>query len=109
MKRGSWKAVERRVATRLGGVRVPVTGIDRDGADVLTPAFAVQVKCRKVLPAWLWRGMGGIVGEARKTGRTGLLVLKRPGQRDDEALVVLTMADWVAWHGVTTPEGEDKC
>ena len=95
MKRSSWKAVERKVAKTCGGIRIPVTGLDRDGADVTTEKWAVQVKCRAVLPAWLWAWMGGIVQTARTTGRTGVLVLKRPGQRTDDALVVMTMKDWV--------------
>lgn len=97
--RSTWKNYERKVAKDLSGVRVPVTGLDRNGADVLTPTYAVQVKLRAVLPAWLWAWMGGIVNTARTTGRTGVLVLKRPGQRTDDALVVMTMRDWVQHQG----------
>ena len=42
--RSTWKASERRVASDLLGQRIPVTGVDRDGADVITPLFHVQVK-----------------------------------------------------------------
>jgi hypothetical protein len=37
--RGTWKSYERRVAADLGGRRIPVSGIDRDGADVECPMF----------------------------------------------------------------------
>jgi hypothetical protein len=93
--RATWKNAERRVASDLQGQRIPVTGIDRDGADVVTPLFHVQVKLRKALPAWLWRYLGGIVADARPAGKTGLLVLKLPRQKDTEGLVVLRYGDFV--------------
>ncbi len=72
--RGTWKAYESRVAKDLGGRRIPVTGIDRDGADVVTPLFHVQVKLRNALPAWLWRWLSGIVGTATAAGKIGGLL-----------------------------------
>lgn len=95
----AWKAWERRLAKALGGRRIPVTGIDRDGADVVTPMFHVQAKLRRALPAWLWAWLSGIVGTAKVHQKIGIMVLKRPGQRDDEALVVLRFADWCDLHG----------
>jgi hypothetical protein len=70
-QRGTWKAAERRVAEDLGGQRIPVTGIDRDGADVVTPLFHCQVKLRKALPVWLWTWLAGIRGDATPAGRLG--------------------------------------
>lgn len=97
--RGTWKAYERRVAEALGGRRIPVTGIDRDGADVVTPMFHVQVKLRRMLPSWLWAWLSGIVGTASVNGKIGIMVLKKPGQQDNDALVVLRFSDWRALHG----------
>lgn len=97
--RATWKANERRIAEALGGRRIPVTGIDRDGADIETPRFVVQAKLRRALPAWLWRWLGGIVATAQPKGKIGLLVLRTPRMPDAEALVVLRMADWVALQG----------
>jgi len=97
--RSTWKGAERRIATDLGGQRIPVTGIDRDGADVVTPVFHVQVKLRKSLPAWLWAWLRGIVGDAAPQNKIGILVLKRPRQRDAEGLVVLRYQDFVDLHG----------
>jgi hypothetical protein len=93
--RSTWKGAERRVAADLGGQRIPVTGVDRDGADVLTPMFHVQIKLRKCLPQWLWSWLGGIVADAAPHGRIGLLVLKQPRQRDADGLVVIRYADFV--------------
>lgn len=97
--RGTWKKQELRIAKDLGGRRIPVTGIDRDGADCLTPVFAVQSKLRASLPDWLGAWMAGIVHTAAQSGLTGLLVLRRPRQRYEEALVVLRYPDFVALCG----------
>ena len=100
--RATWKGAERRVAADLGGTRIPVTGIDRDGADVVTPMFHIQVKLRKALPTWLWTWLAGIQSDAKPAGKVGVLVLKKPRQRDTDGLVVLSYADFVDLHG--TPE-----
>jgi hypothetical protein len=101
--RGTWKAAERRIAEDLGGRRIPVTGIDRHGADVVTPMFHVQVKLRKALPAWLWAWLAGIRLDAGPHGRVGVLVLKKPRQDDTDGLVVMSYGDFVDLHG--KPEG----
>lgn len=97
--RNTWKGAERRVAADLGGQRIPVTGIDRDGADVVTPMFHVQVKLRKALPAWLWEWLAGIRNDAKPQGKVGIVVLKKPRQRDSEGLVVMSYADFCDLHG----------
>jgi hypothetical protein len=94
-----WKAVERRFARDVGVQRIPVTGVDRDGADFADGIAHYQAKSRRTLPAWLWRWLGGIQETARHAGKIGVLVLHRPGQDRAEALVVLSWADWRALHG----------
>ena len=105
--RATWKGAERRVAADLGGQRIPVTGVDRDGADVVTPVFHVQVKLRKSLPQWLWSWLLGIVGDAAPHGRIGVLVLKKPRQRDTEGLVVIRYGDFVDLCGRIDGKGSD--
>ena len=105
--RSTWKASERRVADDLLGHRIPVTGIDRDGAEVVTPLFHVQVKLRKTLPTWLWGWLRGIVSDAAPHGKVGVLVLKKPRQRDAEGLVVLRYGDFVDLVGRIDKERED--
>ena len=97
--RNTWKGAERRIAADLGGARIPVTGIDRHGADVVTPMFHVQVKLRKALPGWLWNWLGGIRSDAGPRGKVGILVLKKPRQADAEGLVVMSYADFRDLHG----------
>jgi hypothetical protein len=98
-QRGTWKAYERRVAADLGGRRIPVTGIDRAGADVVTPMFHAQLKLRKALPVWLFDWLGGIVADAQPSGKVGILILRKPRQEDIDALVVMRYGDFVELHG----------
>jgi hypothetical protein len=87
----TWKAVERAVARRLGGRRVPVTG--RGGApDVEHERFAVEVKHRKELPAWLKEAMAQAEAAARD-GKVPVVVLHERGQRHADDLVVLRLGD----------------
>lgn len=97
--RGTWKAYERRLAEDLGGKRIPVTGIDRHGADVVTRMFHVQAKLRKSLPQWLFDWLGGICGTAGDAGKVGVLILRKPRMEDVDALVVLRYKDFVDLHG----------
>lgn len=103
--RNTWKNAERRVAEDLGGKRIPVTGIDRCGADVENSLFCVQVKLRKCLPVWLWGWLSGIRGDATPKGKVGILVLKKPRQRDSDGLVVMSYSDFVDLHGTVKSDG----
>ncbi len=96
----AWKAFERRLATRLGGRRIPVTG-ERDGADLVANEFVYQAKLRQRMPSYLRDWLRGIVGAAERqaTPTTGVVVWKAPNARDDDAVVVLRLKDWEALHG----------
>lgn len=98
MKNGSWKSVERRMARDVGTERIPVTG-ERHGSDFTDGIACYQLKVRRMLPAWLWAWLGGIQDTGRKQGKAGVLVLKLPRARDEEALVILSWRDWVDLHG----------
>ena len=75
-----------------------MTGVGRDAADVVTPMFHIQVKLRNSLPSWLWGWLSGICMDA-EAGKIGVLILKRPGERDTEGLVVMRYGDFVDLHG----------
>ena len=106
----SWKAFERRIAKRMGGRRIPVTG-ERDGADIVAGPFVYQAKLRKGVPDYLKWWLRGIVSAALRRpcympdassscpGHIGVVVWKAPGDRDDNAMVVLRFKDWEALHG----------
>ena len=102
----SWKAYERRCCRDVGTERIPVTG-ERNGADGQTSMFAFQFKLRRALPAWLFRWLAGIVEAGSRSGKVGVLVLKKPRMKDTEALVVLRWADWVDLHGRSAEESSD--
>lgn len=104
--RKTWKAEELSIAKQLGGARIPVTGIDRNGADIVTPLFHVQSKLRKSIPAWLGAWLGGIVSTT-PDGKIGILVLRKPRQERKDALVVMRFGDFVELHG--NPSAEDTC
>lgn len=93
-----WKAFERRMARDVQTERIPVTG-ERHGADCANSLFCFQFKLRRSLPGWLWDWLSGIRANAQASGKVGVLVLKKPRQKDTEALVILTWADWVDLHG----------
>ena len=86
----TWKAAERAIAAMLGGERVGCTG--EATADVLTEGLAVEVKTRKLLPAWLKDAMRQAVDNA--DDKTPVVVLHEVGQRHDGDLVLLRLADF---------------
>ena len=49
----NWKNFERRVAAKVGGRRIPITG--RAGVDIDHPTLDIECKYRKSLPAWLFK------------------------------------------------------
>ena len=67
----SWKAFERRVAKRVGGRRIPVTGIERGSADVIAGPFVYQAKLRRGMPGYLRDWLRGIVAAAEGAGSVG--------------------------------------
>jgi len=93
----SWKDVERAVAHRLGGQRVPVSG--RAGQpDVVHPWLAIEVKHRRSLPRWLLSALAQ-ARAAAQPGQLPVAVLHEHGQRYRDALVVLRLADFEEWFG----------
>lgn len=101
-----WKQAERRMARDVGTERIPVTG-ERAGADFEDAIAVYQLKVRRAIPAWLWEWLSGIRGTGARKGKAGVLVLKRPRERDDDAIVVLSWRDWVDLHGRPRVEGRD--
>ena len=49
----NWKNFERRVADKVGGRHIPITG--RKGLDIDHPKLDIECKYRKQLPAWLFK------------------------------------------------------
>lgn len=98
----SWKAAEKGVARALGGERVSNKFLGLDVTDVVCGIFAVEVKERKAIPAWLINAMCQSERNA-KGGRTPLVALHRLGDRYDDALIVMRLHDFVDLHGELKP------
>lgn len=86
------------MARDVGTERIPVTG-ERNGADFENAAFCFQLKVRSMLPSWLFEWLYGICDTAARKRKTGVLILKAPGMRDADAVVVLKWGDFVDLHG----------
>ena len=95
----AWKKFERRLARRVGGRRVPVSGIERGSADVIAPLFCYQAKLRKGVPGYLKSWVHGIVAAGVRAGSIGVVVWKAPHERDANSLVILRLRDWEDLHG----------
>jgi hypothetical protein len=93
----TWKHVERQVARRLGGRRVPVSG--RAGQpDIAHSWLSIEVKHRRRLPQWLTKALLQAV-QAATPGQLPLAVLHEAGTRYGQSLVLLRLADFEEWFG----------
>ncbi|MBC7235020.1 MAG: hypothetical protein H5T69_04200 [Chloroflexi bacterium] len=103
----TWKDVERAVAGRLRGQRVSNRAPGEAGPDVVTTAFAVEVKHRKKLPQWIEEAM--LQAESNcPSGLLPLLVLHESGRHHEADLVILRLGDFQEWFGEVKndPRGE---
>ncbi len=88
-----WKACERRIAERLGGKRIPVSGRSRgDTPDITHDRLSIEVKSRKRLPAWIENAMRQAEASA-KDGQLPVVVLHQDGSRYADCLAVLRLED----------------
>lgn len=100
----TWKKRERATAEVLGGKRIPVTGQDRHGADVVTELLHVQVKHGRNRPGYLREWLDGIRGNAQPKQKTGIVVWSVHRERQSDAIVLISLADFEALFGkVPTP------
>jgi len=89
----AWKEHERRTARRLSGTRTGNRGTAT--ADVEAGAWSVECKSRKELPGWLLDAMAQAKRNAQP-GQTGIVVLHQVGQRSDNDIICIRLADWLA-------------
>lgn len=113
--RARWKDAELRIAKRLGGERVPVTGRTRGYApDVRHGWLAIEVKSRatgyvvfktmidQAVKAAEWYQRRG-EGERLPIG-----VYHVTGERFDNAFVVMRLKDFEAYFGDVLPKVEEE-
>lgn len=96
----TWKNVEREVAARLGGERIPVSGRQRgDAPDISHDWLSIEVKHRKsAVPKWQLEGMKQAEASVRGN-QLPILIIHAKGQRFDDCLVQLRLSDFVEWFG----------
>ena len=89
-----WKRQEREIAAALGVTRIPNNGAGQP--DIRVYGWAVQVKTRKEIPAWLWAAVDQAQRDA-EIGERAAVVLSEvtPGKRA-RRLVVLDFDTWAA-------------
>ena len=97
MRTDTWKSAERRIASVLGGKRVPVSGRG-DGPDVAHDHLAVEVKHRAAFPKWLHSALAQATASAHD-GKLPIVVLHQAGSRYVDSFVVVKMRDWIDWYG----------
>ena len=95
-----WKRNERIVARRLGGQRLGPTG--RHGPDVVTDWLSIECKTRKRLPNWLSSALAQ--ARAGSAGRLPIVILHQLGQRHDDDLALMRLADLESWLEVIMPK-----
>lgn len=96
----TWKAFERRLAKTFGTTRIPAAGWGEgkqlDAPDFETDRFAIQAKKGYAPPTYLTSWLAGIVRVATGRSRLGVVVWAGKGIRDDDAFVVMRLADFRA-------------
>jgi len=96
----TWKAFERRLARSFGTERIPAAGVlgsaQREAPDFETDVLCVQVKKGYSPPSYLRSWLDGIVGQAEKKGKKGVVIWAGKRVRDDDALVFMRLADYRA-------------
>lgn len=96
----TWKAVERKLAGRLGGQRVPITGRARGSApDIAHAVYAIEVKHRRVLPTWIRTALAQAEASKRAPQRLAIAILHERCARHDDDLVVMSLRDFEEWCG----------
>ena len=73
----AWKRFERRVASKVGGKRIPITG--RKGVDIDHPYLDIECKYRKTLPSWLFEKAWSQANEG--TGIPTIVVSKHNSEK----------------------------
>ena len=94
----TWKKVEREVARRIGGTRVPVTGRGRGSApDIEHEWLSVEVKSRKSVPAWIREALLQAQASNISDKKLPVAFIHQVGMNHNKDLVVIEMKDFQDW------------
>ena len=101
-----WKAIERKVASRLGGRRVPVSGRQRgDAPDIEHYWLAIEVKQRKSTTAWIYDALDQAQKSQTDSFQLPIVVVHETGRRHDDDVVMMTLKDFQEWFGKMSDYG----
>ena len=94
----SAKAFERKLASMVGGRRIPSTGLLHE-IDVESSDLAIQAKKGQRLPAYLNLWLEGIRGSAgmQAAGKLPMVVWNTWGADARDSVVVIHFGDFLAW------------
>lgn len=94
----AWKATERKIASILGGRRVPITGRQRgDVPDVAHDWLAIEIKHKQKLPDWVKDALDQAIASNPTGSKLPVAILHESGERFDQAMVVIKLGDFVDW------------
>ncbi len=91
-----WKSVERKIATLIGGERVPVSGRSRGSApDIRHNRFSIEVKHRKDLPGWILEAMEQAEASKTMAEQIPVVFLHEKGMPYQDCLTVMRLSDLI--------------
>ena len=91
-----WKSAERKIASLLGGQRVPITGRQRGSApDIAHPTLSIEVKHRENFPAWLLDALDQAEQSMVSGEQVPIAVLHQKGMKYEDCLAVMRLSDLV--------------
>ena len=93
MSNPSWKKLEQKIAKKLGGRRIPCSGVSRDfKGDVITDELLIDCKYGEQIPKKIIDWWKKIKEEAKKMNKMPALVLKKKEMRGE--LIILDLDDF---------------
>lgn len=91
-----WKSAERKIASLLGGQRVPITGRQRGSApDIAHPTLSLEVKHRENFPAWLLEALDQAEQSMVSESQIPLAILHQKGMKYEDCLAVMRLSDLI--------------
>jgi hypothetical protein len=94
MSAGRWKRQERQIAAALGAHGLPNNGVGQP--DIRAHDWAMQVKTRKQIPAWLWAAVDQAERDAGAGERLAVVLSEVTRGTRARRLVVLDFDAWAA-------------
>ncbi len=94
MSGGRWLRQEREIARALGTRPLPERGVGEPA--IRLPGWAVLVKTRATVPAWLWAALDQAARHAQEGERSAVVVSDVVQGRKARRLVLLDFDQWAA-------------